>query len=204
MEMHIQEQIRTLRNQQGLSQRELADMIYVSRQSISNWERGKSYPDLQSLMLLSSAFNVTVDQLIKGDLSMMEKQIEQFENSKSNPAPDRSKVEEFNRIGNIFSACFIAVILMFVPVAVFGGWVGFVFWFILYAGVMVLACRVEKLKKENQIQTYKEIVAFGKGESLNETEKIRESGKIPYQNVIKVVTGALVGAVIAGILFLVI
>ena len=49
-----------------LSQEALAEKVYVTRQTISNWENGKSYPDIHSLLLLSSVFHVTIDQLIKG------------------------------------------------------------------------------------------------------------------------------------------
>ena len=63
--MEIAVQIRKHRTESGLSQKDLADKIYVTRQTVSNWENGKSYPDIQSLLLLSQLFGVTVDQLIK-------------------------------------------------------------------------------------------------------------------------------------------
>lgn len=44
------------------SQEELAEKIYVSRQTISNWETAKNYPDIHSLLRLSSLFNVSLDQ----------------------------------------------------------------------------------------------------------------------------------------------
>lgn len=65
-------QIKKYRGSLKLSQEELAEKVYVSRQSISNWENGKNYPDIHSLLLLSTLFNVSLDQLIKGDVEMME------------------------------------------------------------------------------------------------------------------------------------
>lgn len=62
-----------------LSQEELAKRIYVSRQTISNWENEKSYPDIHSLLLLSNLFGVPVDELIKGDLKKMKQEINQEE-----------------------------------------------------------------------------------------------------------------------------
>lgn len=63
--MEISTQIKKYRNAMELSQEDLAEKIYVTRQTISNWENEKSYPDIHSLLLLSSLFNVSLDQLIK-------------------------------------------------------------------------------------------------------------------------------------------
>lgn len=57
------------------SQQELAENIFVSHQTISNWENNKNYPDVKSLLLLSSLFNVSLDILIKGDLEEMKEKI---------------------------------------------------------------------------------------------------------------------------------
>ena len=73
--MDISNQIKKRRTDMGLSQEELAERIYVSRQTISNWETDKTYPDIQSLLLLSVLFDTTIDVLVKGDLEMMEKTV---------------------------------------------------------------------------------------------------------------------------------
>ncbi|HFL5474022.1 TPA: helix-turn-helix domain-containing protein, partial [Streptococcus pyogenes] len=65
--MEIGQQMIRYRKQQTLSQEELVEKVYVSRQSISNWENDKTYPDIHSLLLLSQIFQVSLDQLIKGD-----------------------------------------------------------------------------------------------------------------------------------------
>ena len=54
--MELKNQIRKYRTQLNLSQEELAEKIFVTRQSISNWENGKNYPDIHSLILLSTLF----------------------------------------------------------------------------------------------------------------------------------------------------
>ena len=69
--MELGNQIKKYRNQLNMSQDELAEKIYVTRQTISNWENEKNYPDVHSLIRLSSLFEVSVDELIKGDLEMM-------------------------------------------------------------------------------------------------------------------------------------
>ena len=54
--MELGSQIKKYRNELALSQDALAEKVYVSRQTISNWENGKSYPDVNSLILLSEVF----------------------------------------------------------------------------------------------------------------------------------------------------
>ena len=66
--MEIGKQIKKYRTEMKFSQEELSEKIFVSRQTISNWENNKNYPDVKSLLLLSSLFNVSLDILIKGDL----------------------------------------------------------------------------------------------------------------------------------------
>lgn len=69
--MEFGKQIKKLRQEAQLSQEELAERIYVSRQTISNWENDKSYPDVNSLVLLSETFQISLDKLIKGDIEVM-------------------------------------------------------------------------------------------------------------------------------------
>lgn len=63
--MELGTQIRKYRNERTLSQEALAERVYVSRQTVSNWENDKSYPDVNSLVLLSEVFEISLDQLIK-------------------------------------------------------------------------------------------------------------------------------------------
>ncbi|MDE6896742.1 MAG: helix-turn-helix domain-containing protein, partial [Lachnospiraceae bacterium] len=69
--MDIGLQIKKFREQQKISQEELALKIYVSRQTISNWETNKSCPDVKSLITLSNIFNVSLDDFIKEDIKEM-------------------------------------------------------------------------------------------------------------------------------------
>lgn len=73
--MEIKEQLKEHRARLGLSQEELADRIFVSRQTISNWETDRTYPDVQSLLLMSDLFGTSIDELVKGDVAPMEKTI---------------------------------------------------------------------------------------------------------------------------------
>lgn len=73
--MELGKQIKKYRTDKQLSQEQLAERIFVSRQTISNWENNRNYPDIKSLLLLSEIFEVSLDNLIKGDLEKMKKQI---------------------------------------------------------------------------------------------------------------------------------
>ena len=74
--MDIGLQIKKFREQQKISQEELALKIFVSRQTISNWETNKSCPDIKSLITLSNIFNVSLDNFIKEDIKEMKEIVE--------------------------------------------------------------------------------------------------------------------------------
>ena len=147
----------------NLSQEELAEKIYVTRQTISNWENDKSYPDIHSLLLLSSTFHISLDQLIKGDITTMKEEI------------SKEAIQKFNRDGAIFTVLLILTVI----------------------AAVYYALRVEKFKKENDIMTYKEIVAFTEGKQLDEIEKAQEKGKRPYQQLLSALLSATIGFIIS-------
>ncbi|MCL2621037.1 MAG: helix-turn-helix domain-containing protein [Defluviitaleaceae bacterium] len=64
--MKLSEKIQALRKQKGLSQEQLAEMLGVSRQSISKWELDDSTPDIATLVKISEIFGVSTDYLLKG------------------------------------------------------------------------------------------------------------------------------------------
>ncbi|MGF3182169.1 helix-turn-helix domain-containing protein [Facklamia sp. P12934] len=66
--MTIGERIQTLRKKQGLSQEELANKIYVSRQAVSKWESNQSNPDLKNIVALSEVFKTSTDSILKDSL----------------------------------------------------------------------------------------------------------------------------------------
>lgn len=69
--MDVGSSIRELRLARGLTQEELAAALFVSRQTISHWESGKTTPDAQSLVLMSALFGTTIDALVKGGVEAM-------------------------------------------------------------------------------------------------------------------------------------
>ena len=70
--MEIGKKIVKIRKDNNLTQDDLADKYFVTRQTISNWENGKSYPDLETLVKISDDFNISLDILLKEDNKMIE------------------------------------------------------------------------------------------------------------------------------------
>ncbi len=182
--MELNTQIKKYRTDMNLSQEELAEKVYVTRQTISNWENNKNYPDIHSLLLLSSLFNVSLDQLIKGDIDIMKEEIK------------KSEIEKLNHYGNIFTVLLLVTMVSVVPLAIFLNYYGLIIVGVLFAITMYFAFKVEKCKKDNDVQTFKEIISFTEGKRLDEIEKSQEVGKRPYQKVLLVFGSAVITLII--------
>ena len=98
--MEIGNQIKKYRAELKLSQEELADKIFVTRQTISNWENEKNYPDVKSLVMLSNLFGISLDQLVKGDLEEMKKQMKE------------SDLKEFYKQGAVMAVLMIVMMVL--------------------------------------------------------------------------------------------
>ena len=70
--MEIRKKLKNARIEAGLTQEKAAEKIDVSRQTISNWENEKSYPDIISVIALSDLYSVSLDELLKGNQKMAE------------------------------------------------------------------------------------------------------------------------------------
>ena len=169
--MDIGLQIKRLRINTGLSQEDLADKIYVTRQTISNWENDKNYPDVKSLLLLSNLFDVSLDILVKGDIEIMKQEI----------SKDDQKKWEYQ--GYIFLGLMCITVVSAIPLFVLLKIFGVIIWGIIFIVTMCYAMKMEKIKKKYDVQTYKEIVAFMEGKSLTNTERQIEKAKRPYQKI---------------------
>ena len=188
--MELGSQIRNRRQALGLSQDQLAERVYATRQSVSNWENDRTCPDIKSLLLLAEVFSTSLDELVKGDIAEMKKQIDEQEKA------------AFRRDSNIYTALFAAMIVTCVPLARLWRWWGLAAWSVLAAVALAWSFRVERWKKKFDIQTYKEIVAFTKGRTLSEIEKAREEGKRPYQKLLLAVGAGALGVVVCLVLAL--
>ncbi len=183
--MELGKQIKKYRSELSLSQEALAEKIYVSRQTVSNWENDKNYPDINSLLRLSEVFQVSVDILIKGDVEKMKVEIRQ---------QDR---QQFEMDSYIFSALMLATLLTPVPLLHYLDNLGIAVWVMLVGATGFYASKVEKMKKAFDIQTYKEIIAFMGGEGLDEIAKAKEEGKRPYQKILMAAAAAFIALAVS-------
>ena len=167
--MELGKQIKMHRQEAELSQEELANRVYVSRQTILNWENDKSYPDVNSLVLLSEIFQISLDKLIKGDIGVMKEVIQ------------KEEIEKMKRYGRIYTIMLIVTVVSAVPLFMWLGVWAFIPWGLIWAISMYFALKIEKVKKDNDVQSYKEIVAFSEGKLLDDIQKQCEIGKRPYQ-----------------------
>ena len=187
--MEVGTQIKKYRIGMNLSQEELADKVYVSRQTVSNWETGKNYPDIHSLLLLGALFNVSLDQLVKGDVIAMKERIKETE------------IKKLNRYATVFGILLIATAASAVPLALWLKIYAIIPWGILFGITLFFCVKVEKVKKDNDIRTYKEIVAFSEGRRLDELTQQQEIGKRPYQSFLLAVASGLITFIICMALF---
>lgn len=186
--MELGQQLKAHRKELGISQDELAEKIFVSRQSISNWENNKTYPDIHTLLLLAETFGVSLDELIKGDVEEMKKEIN---------AQERAG---FNRDSVCFAIFGIVTVLSIAPLYAFLDYIGCLIW-ALIVGVAGYFCgRVELYKTMFDIQTYKEILAFQQGADLSTLSAVRAERNVVKHRASKAamaIASALIGGACA-------
>ena len=186
--MELGSQIKRHRTERGLSQDDLAAKIYVSRQTVSSWENDKTYPDVESLLLLSVLFDATVDELIKGDVEAMKEAIEQ----------DRKKMDKLSWAMVGFG---IAALAMFFGGTFFWHWdlvPTTIIALLLWAPCMAAAANIDRLKKQNDVVTYRELVAFTKGEPIDrdnqKSQQARQNRLL--KSIVKMTAALAIGAAI--------
>lgn len=183
--MELGQQLKAHRKELGISQDELAEKIFVSRQSISNWENNKTYPDIHTLLLLAETFGVSLDELIKGDVEEMKEEIN---------AQERAG---FNRDTVCFAIFGIVTVLSIAPLYAFLDYIGCLIW-ALIVGVAGYFCgRVELYKTMFDTQTYKEILAFQQGADLSTLSAVRAERNVAKHRASKAVM-AIASALIGG------
>lgn len=177
--MEIGKQIKNYRTKFSLSQEEFADKIFVTRRTVSNRENDKSYPDINSLVLMAEVFGVSLDSLVKGDIEKMQEEIRK---------EDREKLKKSS---GIMTVLMVWLLFSLVPlVKILDLW-GAVIYFVIAATGIIYAFKVEKDLKKPDIRTFKEVSAFMDGKRLDEIEKQREIGKRPYQKIFLAIGSAI-------------
>ena len=104
----------------------------------------------------------------------------------------KEEIEKMNRYGSIYTVMLIATVVSAVPLFMWLGVWAFIPWGIIWAISLYFAFKLEKIKKDNDVQTYKEIVAFSEGKRLDDIQKQREIGKRPYQRILLAIGSALI------------
>ena len=84
---------------------------------------------------------------------------------------EKDEVEKMNRYGKTYAVMLIATAVSAVPLFTWLGIWAFIPWGIIWAISLYFAFKVEKVKKDNDVQTYKEIVAFSEGKRLDDIQK---------------------------------
>lgn len=185
--MEISSQIKQRRTAAGISQEELDDLIFISRQTLSNWETGKTYPDINSLLRLSEVFHVSLDELVKGDIKAMQEQIK------------KEDIEIYRRETKHLKLAAVAALGSFILSLFWDSMIANILYYACNIGAFLLLFRVCRLNERNDIQTYREIKAFLEGKRLDEMESAVEKAKRPYQIWLLILVLFALGAV-SGIL----
>lgn len=126
--MDFHKTLKKKRIEADLSQEDLAEQLNISRQSISKWENEKGYPNIETLLKISEIFNITVDELLKGDDYLKNKIIQDSKNLKY------PKWKSFFDILIIIGLIFIvAKIVIFIVTKITGNEISFLSGSIIYS-----------------------------------------------------------------------
>ncbi len=179
--MNLSKQIKKYRTREQFSQEKLAEKLYVSRQTISNWENERSYPDIHNLLLMSVLFNVSLDDLVKGDVEMMRNELQNAQMNKWTIS-----MVTFILLGAISIG----------PMMNWFGTKGLLVSFFLIACSLYSAHKVENFKKKHNLKTYEEILAFQEGRQLTDEEKGEGLKKNKYIKVMLVMSSGLIAGIL--------
>ena len=193
--MELARRIKEHRARLGMSQADLARALFVTRQTISNWETSRTYPDAQSLLLMSGLFGVSVDSLLKEDSQEMREAL-------------AAGSRKMNRLGAVMAAFGLAcaawvvvgialdwdTALIAVPAAA------------LFAPAMCAAFLVDKMRHDNQLFPYQSVQAFLAGEDPDVSNRYNQRAREHWvarrvaQTVLFIILGLCCGWGAAGII----
>lgn len=108
--MEIGSKLKNARNNIGLTQEQVAEVLGVSRQTISNWENNKSYPDIISVIKMSDIYSISLDHLLKEENSMKQTYQEFLEES-TNTVKAKRRLEKIILFSTYFLVWTIAMVV---------------------------------------------------------------------------------------------
>ncbi len=112
--VEIGSQLKSARNDAKLSQEQAAEALGVSRQTVSNWETGKSYPDILSVIKMSELYSLSLDRLLKEESSMDQGYRYYLKDSTDSvkSSERRSRLTLVCSVFGIWALCFAAFFLL--------------------------------------------------------------------------------------------
>lgn len=182
IEMNLSKQIKKYRHRDELSQEQLAEKLYVSRQTISNWENEKSYPDIHNLLLMSVLFKVSLDELVKGDVEIMKHELQ-------NKQMDKWTISTI--VGMLLGILSIGIVSRYL------GAPGYILSFLFIGYGIYSSYRIDKIKKQHHLKTYQDIIAFQEGRQLTDIEKEKANKKHKWQMPLIVVLSGVISFTLA-------
>ena len=151
--MELGQRIKEHRARLGMSQTDLAREVFVTRQTVSNWETQRTYPDAQSLLLMSRLFGVSVDALLEDDTSEMHEAL----------AAGSKRMGRLGiAMGAFGLACGLRVVagivldLDLIAIAVPAA--------LLFIPASSAAFMIDKMRHDHQLYAYQSVLAFLAGE----------------------------------------
>lgn len=190
--MELGSRIKEHRAQLKLSQDELAGRIYVSRQTISSWENDKTYPDVQSLLLLAGVFGTTIDELVRGDVDTMKEAVEKDMQLLKHLSYTMTGFIVLMLLALVWWTYQMTVwdlsVMQTLPTVALAA--------VLWGIVMFASAWADRIKKEHDLVTYQEIISFWNGEPVDrDTERGRRERLIPrWMKVVRTAGWVLIGA----------
>lgn len=181
-------QIKKYRKQKNFSQEELAEKVYVSRQTISNWENDRSYPTLESLLILSALFDISLDTLVKGDIDIMKRELSKHD------------MNLWTRVMLLF--LFLGIVVG-IPAAYIFSYGGLMVAATLLIISIVAAFKVDSIKKDNDLKTYQEILAFDEGHELSSDFKEKSRQGYWKMELLLIFGSIIITLILSGIVLLI-
>lgn len=194
--MELPRQMKAQRERLGMSQEDVAHAIYVSRQTMSSWENGKTYPDVQSLLLLSDLFGVSIDDLVKGDVVEMKEMV-------SKDALKMERLMAGSAVALLLGlGCMVALYAVLpepsiIPHMSIGSIVGILAFLVFWIPSVICTRRIEQIKRDHNLISFREISAFMDGEETPDDcdEWSRRGSRA--SSILKIVCGVGIGFVFA-------
>jgi transcriptional regulator with XRE-family HTH domain len=181
-------QIKKYRKQKNFSQEELAEKVYVSRQTIYNWENDRSYPTLESLLILSALFDISLDTLVKGDIDIMKRELSKHD------------MNLWTRVMLLF--LFLGIVVG-IPAAYIFSYGGLMVAATLLIISIVAALKVDNIKKDNDLKTYQEILDFDEGRELSSGFKEKNRQGYWKMELLLIFGSIIVTLILSGIVLLI-